>query len=1357
MGAFITMQATATNEDAFQNTTGSAFSVTGQTNGLHCYNATTASGTRSVVGIRFFGTIPAGIAAIPQARITMYTRSPTGPSIAIHVYLQKNITPPVFATGTNNDVTSRTKTNATNPPGNPSIPCVGTGSVAYVSPAVSGNQNIQIDLGQDLFKELMMSAGAVFLNTADPYTATTPTTSPITNPVVFFEGDILSSGTAKELNMYSYDNYIADSTSSTQSVKDAAGFTLDHCPKLLVTALAPGIIINGVDERLHVALCQDSYCWSTSPSSVAPLSSVTVSSIVLGQPITQGAYKAQDGSLDVAPGGAPRGFATIQIPAKTGPWYQFTDPYGSLGFGSLLPEGRSGYTANGLFKDSLINDWSIDTTRVSIHNYGLGGTTIGAPAVSQTTGNWAEYDDLTGSHNSLDGITSYSNFNTVPNPTVTNKLFNFRDTEDGHTLLTLLVDPKIKHLLVLTATGGNNLFSCAQGAGTMGNGILPYGRESTSDTAWNNCKTDITTGILTFIRFCKRAWASVSGRPSGATIDFIVPGLPNMLVDDTRVPTQYVNEGAPATNAYHFGGTWTGNNNNPDGHYGGPNGTVATTNNPSWRPTGPAMAPFGNTASTSAGKPATGTVNTMARIPWLAQYALPSIFGAPITNVSGYTIPTVGAGRSPTKDDLAILQQIKAYSFCSRTGFNDLGWYGDTAYVNWFAHAAADAYGSTFAGTANSDKWTAAFNVFKATWGTYPYSAASYATGFLQLPFNNLNITIAYGTRNVTNYTFNYTLQQVLQPAAQSACTTLQGEGTFAQYVPMWDSLGSAVGGSTATTGSVDLTLLDNPNNLSDMERIAQFPAAALRTDYPNMQTFAENIITYGWGSGQSSFDDVGLDLGLSPVSYSQNEYKASATTGTSKVYKQSGFTWGPQPTAPVTLPFSPLIGNTGTDHQLDLEVPNGLGYPAGFYSFWECIGPWLTDLTSLGQIAAAEFYNLINGYTGYSSSSTYASSVTYMPYGFKGNARTQNPVMPLFPVTATPQEVLAGKIPHALSLSMNGPAACGNSAIAPDTVEPSDPNFGITYGGSLAPAYLVENIRSDMIPGQCAPEGMRLMFNNSDAQIETLLDNDPRHPTGAFRNTLKIFMVCLRDYGIIQCQTGGSAIIPCSGSPADQALWTGSLGVPAGSVLKLPPGTMTVDNVVGLIPPSNKKPDGTYTKREYVGAVESMYVASDLASVTSTVTSTTASADRGSFLDGIHLTQAASKTWCFELIKRARTGGSPSLLNLIPVAATVSNAHLYLTDSLGNILATDPTGMHAGDHYLYEYQLSADGPLSSASITMSTLAHVDGGATFEVLNSVSSAVIFAETAVDQASVVTLGSVPDGTTLLCREKGVCTS
>lgn len=793
-GQLYQFRANGSTQDCDQRVSGSSYNVA-NASGLLCRAATALDTRQGAFGVRFNGTIDAGVASVPQASLTFRANPSTVASVPLHIYAEKNLTPAVFPSAAGStDLTHRTKT---------------TASVATSTPAVAGKQDIIIDLGRDIFKELMVLAGATFPTTGDVYTATVATTSPIVNPVFIVQGDVLTVGASpatKDFWVYSYDNYIADAASTNATTKANAPLTLAHNTMLSVLALPLGTVLGGTDTRTHFALCQDSYCWATQPSGArAPYDSVQYSGFLFGSLISQGIFVAKDGELDT-PGGVPVGYANSGLGTTTD-GYQIIDADGStFGQGRMVPEGRSGYTTRGVLKDRLVDHFGVTAARAIIHDYGYGGTTIGD--AETTTGNWAEASPGV----SLDTITTYSTFGTTfPNTVVSNPLYNYRDRADGHSMLSLLVDPTIKYTTVVLPTGGNNWF--AKGART---GLLPQSRTTGE---WDEVSAAVTAGILTMIRFCKRAWSSASGRVSGASIDFIVPGLPNLQVDDPRIPTISVNVGAPAFAHFHRGSFPSATN--PDDWYSGPNGTAATTHVDAWATAGgPAMAPYGNTTTTpagsggaTAGAGGTPQVNVIPHIPHPFQYRFPNntILGqttsSPQTNVAGFTIATVPSGGRPcTKDDLGISLQLKAFSWCPATWNADF----NTSYRDWYAHWAADHFGGSFSnigsGTAGQNQWDNAHAAFIATYGSFPYSGASIQDGAPALPWNNLKIAVAYCSRNVTNDTLNSCLH-LLQPAAESACSTLAGESISAQFVPLWDILGSAVGSGDTASGDRDMFL----------------------------------------------------------------------------------------------------------------------------------------------------------------------------------------------------------------------------------------------------------------------------------------------------------------------------------------------------------------------------------------------------------------------------------------------------------------------------------------------------------------------------------------------------------------------
>ena len=742
-------------DDASQQVTGSNYWANATE--LRITASTTVSQQRAI-GLRFIGTIPANTKSVPQVSISGFIATGTQTGINCKIYLQKSLTTNAFRSDLSagvDDVISRPRTSA---------------SVNWVEPFVNGDDFTTPEL-TDLFKELMQDlGGAIFDDIGNPLVSSNGTQQDIVNPTIILVGNTLPSGSNQEARFLSFDN-ITDPISAYKT------------PCLGITVVPMGDIQVPSDRRTHIAILSDSIGWSLMPGGYFSEYATGKTDTLMSFATSLGVYQNGMFRIEHPPG------AFISL-IYNGQPYSIDDPYGQGGMGAIKPEGRQGYTPNGILKDRLIEKFGVADTDIVIHAYGLGGTTAGPCA--RTTGTWSSTKGTSESYQSLSTI---SNPGGDLSSVLTNPLWNYVDST-GHTLITLLRDTSIERLLVLYIGGGNDAFGTSYQGGA---GKLPM---SLTQSVWDNQRNTLITAYEDIFRFCR----DVRSAASGTDLEFLLVGYPNMPTDDPRVTPINVYEGAPPSGAYHRN-SWPAITD-PDPEYGGSNGA------------GGLMAPYG-----------TGSVNVIPYIPWFLHYTTdPSKV---TTNVQGVVIS--GLPRPAEKADLGMFLQIKSFNYCTETFFPE--YYG-TRYRDWYAHWGADHYGyrSDFLGGTNVDKWNNAKGFFGGTYNSSPYSAASQGN----IPWNNLKIAIPYCARAITNQTVNGMLQYVTGTAAVSAVSTLQSEGLQIQYVDLWNSLGSSVGsGVTASGGTAEF--LDGVHlTQAGSETFADSIIDRARPNSPMLQTLTD-------------------------------------------------------------------------------------------------------------------------------------------------------------------------------------------------------------------------------------------------------------------------------------------------------------------------------------------------------------------------------------------------------------------------------------------------------------------------------------------------------------------------------------
>lgn len=135
---------------------------------------------------------------------------------------------------------------------------------------------------------------------------------------------------------------------------------------------------------------------------------------------------------------------------------------------------------------------------------------------------------------------------------------------------------------------------------------------------------------------------------------------------------------------------------------------------------------------------------------------------------------------------------------------------------------------------------------------------------------------------------------------------------------------------------------------------------------------------------------------------------------------------------------------------------------------------------------------------------------------------------LPKSALTVRVDELVAGKIEHALPLTISNPMY--GLPMANPMTNYLAPGAGVTCGFYLDPARKLEYALKMPPTGQdgtniftrdkTIPSGMRFALRITDAGIEAWLNS--RGFAGAKRNTARIFAVALRDYGAIVAETGG-------------------------------------------------------------------------------------------------------------------------------------------------------------------------------------------------------------------------------------------
>lgn len=697
-------------------------------------------------GVRFIGTIPAGTIELNSAVLKGNFTNDTFDDPNCNIYLHGIAQPPAFANSFGADIMSRTY-NASS-------------YFSWVGSAVASP--FEIDLTSIFRKYLEDVGGADF---SDPENIT-PTQVDIINPTILLKAN---TNAPLEMRLFSYHGTAIDTRYKMPALD--IHFTLNQP------------VLQQSDRRIHIATVTDSYGWSLQPGvSRAPglrySFAITLNGVVLGINTT-GLLKFTDET--------PGGYYTL---SENGTDYSITAP--EVGY---YPEGRQGYTEDGLLKEELVDKLNVNPTDIIIHPFGLGGTTISTNPL--TNGSWTSQKDKSQPYVSLIGNSNPALDLDPADPNIedslTNPLWNYVDPT-GATLIQLLRDTSIERLMIVQTGSGNDALQHG-----IENALLPMNKTPDNLASWQAERVKVKVAYKIFINFCR----AVRAAAGGSEIEWIIMGYPNMPVEEPRLPTPItVNDSAPVAGTWHRG-TYSGLLSNPDVEYGG-----AGANSK--------MAPY-------ASAPAKG----IWQVPHLLTYSLwPSSVNT--TNVPGVAI--TGLPRAFEKTDLGYHWQLKAFLYFNKTF--KYHWELGGAYRDWYVHWAADTYGYVATSFrpggydifspnwAEKNQWDNMWDAFRVTdpipggaYWTFPYPPSSERQQIIGLgnaadSVMNLKIAVPYCIRHVTQDNVNEVLQYVTL-GTQDAVDELYDEAADAgdtnlqvQYVNLFDSLGSELGaGQYASAG----------------------------------------------------------------------------------------------------------------------------------------------------------------------------------------------------------------------------------------------------------------------------------------------------------------------------------------------------------------------------------------------------------------------------------------------------------------------------------------------------------------------------------------------------------------------------
>jgi hypothetical protein len=363
----------------------------------------------------------------------------------------------------------------------------------------------------------------------------------------------------------------------------------------------------------------------------------------------------------------------------------------------------------------------------------------------------------------------------------------------------------------------------------------------------------------------------------------------------------------------------------------------------------------------------------------------------------------------------------------------------------------------------------------------------------------------------------------------------------------------------THATTSTSSTTTSSTTTSSTTAPPPTVPSAAARGPLAAWATPAAQVPTSPrsaeWAARYGAYADLldhqfSVQFGFAPAGtdYSMPVYSAADATTVARVFRRPE-AWSGRFDIPVgsTIPWNPswlpadgndgflLIVDPATGREWDVWALSTPSFDRPYLKQSEC--SYQMDSMALGYDPSADLC---------------AAAVTVIstPEGAPADLRLYRGNYPAaggggLPNTAglaTPAEVAAGVIPHALKFGVSWELSMSGPTCPTDVTTPDDPRVGTTCGVSVAPAGQFESGSVDSTPEQLArmvPDGTRLVVDLSDRDIDAWLD--ARGYTGELRRTARIFAVALRDYGLIQTSsTGGPAIIQLSGArnPATAQAW---------------------------------------------------------------------------------------------------------------------------------------------------------------------------------------------------------------------------
>jgi len=373
--------------------------------------------------------------------------------------------------------------------------------------------------------------------------------------------------------------------------------------------------------------------------------------------------------------------------------------------------------------------------------------------------------------------------------------------------------------------------------------------------------------------------------------------------------------------------------------------------------------------------------------------------------------------------------------------------------------------------------------------------------------------------------------------------------------------------------------------------RVWEVPAAEIPTS-PSSDKWAERIWLY---SDDNKTFHPSIETGVDEMpsnDYSIPLYCADQATTTARIFERPS--WPGSFESGTAIPWNPKwLPSDGRDGFMVIVDPAS----GKEWDIWALSTPQFHPSDYLPQLTCAlDLQNQLDGFNSDESLCAAALMVVSNPSGdvvdvrtYRGNFPPANGVgLQNTAGLTTPNEVAAGRIPHALKFAVGRQASMTGPPCSADVTSPDDPRIGTECGVSVAPAgkHEAASATSSRTPckvrvsestclGGMIPAGTRWVVDVTDAEIDTWLDE--RGYTGRLRETARVFAVALRDFGSIQSDTtGGPANWQVAGgADAETARAWRELGVTQKVGDTLLDGLITREDIRVLATPTNHCAEG--------------------------------------------------------------------------------------------------------------------------------------------------------------------------------------